>query len=110
MDENTELQQEETTDITETAETPDALQESDLPLHEQQVFGVPRFSFWGILFGYGGGLILCGIFGMITGIEIKNTLLPGIGGAAIGYFIGLHLTKKIKAQQSLQEKDSESNR
>ena len=105
MDENTDLQQEETS--THTTEVPDIdtaeTEEPVLPLHEQKVFGVSRFSFWGILFGYGGGLILCGIFGMITGIELRSTLLPSFACAGIGYFIGAQMTKKRQAQQAKQD-------
>lgn len=108
MDENTDLQQEENTALP--AKAPDVTAEETeepfLPPHEQKVFGVSRLSFWGILFGYGGGLVLCGIFGMITGIEIKSTLLPSFAGAAIGYFIGDQMTKKRQAKQDTNSKNS----
>ena len=57
MEENTELQKEENV-TPETVETPaEEIEEPIPPLHEQTVLGVPRFSFWGILFGYGLSLI-----------------------------------------------------
>lgn len=107
MEENTELQKEESV-TPETIEAPaEEIEEPIVPLHEQKVLGVSRFAFWGILFGYGGGLILCGIIGMLANIEINNTLLFGIGGAAAGYFIGEHITKKITAKQPAQDKYSQ---
>ena len=111
MDENTDLQQEETDVLpTETPEvTAEETEEPILPLHEQKVFGVSRLSFWGIIFGYGGGLILCGIFGMITGIELKSTMLPSFLCAGIGYFIGAQITKKLQAQQAEQDTDTKNS-
>lgn len=107
MDENTDLEK------TEVSEAPDVTEEETeepiLPLYEQKVFGVSRLSFWGILFGYGGGLVLCGIFGMITGIELKSTLLPSFACAAIGYFIGAQMTKKRAAQQKEQESNTKNS-
>lgn len=108
MDENTDLQQEETNTLPPDM-TAEETEEPFLPLHEQKVFGVSRLCFWGIIFGYGGGLVLCGIFGMITGIELKSTLLPSFGGAAIGYFIGAQITKKLQAQQRNRESDTKDS-
>lgn len=99
----------ETEETPEPIETPETEEAPILPLHEQKVLGVSRFAFWGILFGYGGGLVLCGIVGMLAKIEIKNTLLFGIGGAAVGYFIGEYFTKKIAARYPAQDKDSNNS-
>ncbi len=109
MDENTELQQKETDVLEQPPVDTEETEEPILPLHEQKVFGVSRLSFWGIIFGYGGGLVLCGIFGMITGIELKSTMLPSFICAGIGYFIGAQMTKKLQAQQSESETDTKNS-
>ncbi len=114
MDENLqneELHSSETECVSELSEAPEAEQQEEaaVPLHEQKVFGVSRFAFWGILFGYGGGLVLCGIIGMLAKIEIKNTLLFGFGGAAVGYFIGEYLTKTISAKHPEPEESGKDS-
>lgn len=74
----------------EQAETP--------PPYCDKVFGMHRLALYGICFGYGGGLLLTGLFGLVTGIEVTTSSIPGIVGAVIGYFIGQYATKRLLAK------------
>lgn len=74
----------------EQAETP--------PPYCDKVFGMHRLALYGICFGYGGGLLLTGLFGLVTGIEVTTSSIPGIAGAVIGYFIGQYATKRLLAK------------
>ena len=63
-----------------------------------KVFGVYRLALYGICFGYGGGLLVTGLFGIITGREVTTSSIPGIVGAVIGYLIGAYATKRLQAK------------
>lgn len=93
MDDQTDLTQQTQVSNENDAQTPD---DAEIPFYEQTVFGVPRLSWYGILFGFGGGLVVTGLFGMITKSQLTRSSLPGIIGAAIGYGIGAYLTHRLR--------------
>lgn len=68
------------------------------PPYCDKVFGVYRLALYGICFGYGGGLLVTGLFGIITGREVTTSSIPGIVGAVIGYLIGAYATKRLQAK------------
>lgn len=87
----------------EDGETLPAEPEDDTPHWCDKVFGMYRLSFYGICFGYGGGLVAAGLFSMLTGIEIARSSIPGIAGAVIGYFIGHRITKRMLAKAEAEK-------
>lgn len=68
------------------------------PPYCDKVFGVHRLALYGICFGYGGGLLVTGLFGILTGREVTTASTPGIVGAVIGYLIGAYATKRLQAK------------
>lgn len=68
------------------------------PPYCDKVFGVHRLALYGICFGYGGGLLVTGLFGILTGREVTTSSIPGIVGAVIGYLIGAYATKRLQAK------------
>lgn len=68
------------------------------PPYCDKVFGVHRLALYGICFGYGGGLLVTGLFGILTGREVTTSSTPGIVGAVIGYLIGAYATKRLQAK------------
>lgn len=68
------------------------------PPYCDKVFGVHRLVLYGICFGYGGGLLVTGLFGILTGREVTTASTPGIVGAVIGYLIGAYATKRLQAK------------
>ena len=70
------------------------------PPYCDKVFGVYRLALYGICFGYGGGLLVTGLFGIITGREVTTSSIPGIVGAVIGYLIGAYATKRLHRRQN----------
>ena len=68
------------------------------PPYCDKVFGVYRLALYGICFGYGGGLLVTGLFGIITGREVTTSSIPGIVGSVIGYLIGAYATKRLQAK------------
>lgn len=73
-------------------------EEDNTPPYCDKVFGVYRLALYGICFGYGGGLLVTGLFGIITGREVTTSSIPGIIGAVIGYLIGAYATKRLQAK------------
>ncbi len=59
------------------------------------VFGLPRRTFHLVVVGYALGVIAVGVLGL-AGLVADNSsvLLPGVAGAAIGYFLGRYLDKR----------------
>lgn len=78
------------------------------PPYCDKVFGVHRLALYGICFGYGGGLLLTGLFGIITGREVTTSSIPGIIGAVIGYLIGAYATKRLQAKAKAEAEAAES--
>ena len=68
------------------------------PPYCDKVFGVYRLALYGICFGYGGGLLVTGLFGIITGREVTTSSIPGIVGAVIGYLIGAYAAQSTESQ------------
>lgn len=79
-------------------EVEEVVEEDNTPPYCDKVFGVYRLSLYGICFGYGGGLLVTGLFGIITGMEVTTSSIPGIVGAVIGYLIGAYATKRLQAK------------
>lgn len=79
------------------------------PPYCDKVFGVHRLALYGICFGYGGGLLVTGLFGIITGREVTTSSIPGIVGAVIGYLIGAYATKRLQAKAKAEESSAESH-
>lgn len=124
MDENKTRADVEETTAEETADlAPVAAEETDLlPASEGEpeeevdenrdpmddtVIGMPRMCFYGVLFGYGGGLVLLGLLGVLFGLELKSSLIPCILCAAVGYYIGKVLNKRRIALRAAQNQDAE---
>ena len=72
------------------------------------MFGVYRLALYGICFGYGGGLLVTGLFGIITGREVTTSSIPGIVGAVIGYLIGAYATKRLQAKAKAEAEAAEA--
>ena len=70
------------------------------PPYCDKVFGVYRLALYGICFGYGGGLLVTGLFGIITGREVTTSSIPGIVGAVIGYLIGAYAAAQSTESQA----------
>ena len=70
--------------------------------------GVYRLALYGICFGYGGGLLVTGLFGIITGREVTTSSIPGIVGAVIGYLIGAYATKRLQAKAKAEAEAAEA--
>lgn len=85
-------------DTDEDADAPAEEEAETPPPYCDKVFGMHRLALYGICFGYGGGLLLTGLFGLVTGIEVTTSSIPGIIGAVIGYFIGQYATKRLLAK------------
>lgn len=79
------------------------------PPYCDKVFGVHRLALYGICFGYGGGLLVTGLFGILTGREVTTASTPGIVGAVIGYLIGAYATKRLQAKAKAEESSAESH-
>lgn len=79
------------------------------PPYCDKVFGVHRLALYGICFGYGGGLLVTGLFGILTGREVTTSSTPGIVGAVIGYLIGAYATKRLQAKAKAEESSAESH-
>ncbi len=78
------------------------------PPYCDKVFGVYRLALYGICFGYGGGLLVTGLFGIITGREVTTSSIPGIVGAVIGYLIGAYATKRLQAKAKAEAEAAEA--
>lgn len=78
------------------------------PPYCDKVFGVHRLALYGICFGYGGGLLVTGLFGIITGREVTTSSIPGIVGAVIGYLIGAYATKRLQAKAKAEAEAAEA--
>lgn len=78
------------------------------PPYCDKVFGVHRLALYGICFGYGGGLLVTGLFGIITGREVTTSSTPGIVGAVIGYLIGAYATKRLQAKAKAEAEAAEA--
>lgn len=78
------------------------------PPYCDKVFGVYRLALYGICFGYGGGLLVTGLFGIITGREVTTSSIPGIVGAVIGYLIGAYATKHLQAKAKAEAEAAEA--
>ncbi len=78
------------------------------PPYCDKVFGVHRLALYGICFGYGGGLLVTGLFGIITGREVTTASTPGIVGAVIGYLIGAYATKRLQAKAKAEAEAAEA--
>lgn len=73
------------------------------------VIGMPRMCFYGVLFGFGGGIVIAGLVGMLFHIDIKTATPFGIAGGAIGYLISKKLDKRrlaLREQQKQQNSQS----
>ncbi len=79
------------------------------PPYCDKVFGVHRLALYGICFGYGGGLLVTGLLGILTGREVTTASTPGIVGAVIGYLIGAYATKRLQAKAKAEESSAESH-
>lgn len=78
------------------------------PPYCDKVFGVHRLALYGICFGYGGGLLVTGLFGILTGREVTTASTPGIVGAVIGYLIGAYATKRLQAKAKAEAEAAEA--
>lgn len=78
------------------------------PPYCDKVFGVYRLALYGICFGYGGGLLVTGLFGILTGREVTTSSTPGIVGAVIGYLIGAYATKRLQAKAKAEAEAAEA--
>jgi len=78
------------------------------PPYCDKVFGVHRLALYGICFGYGGGLLVTGLFGILTGREVTTSSTPGIVGAVIGYLIGAYATKRLQAKAKAEAEVAEA--
>lgn len=78
------------------------------PPYCDKVFGVHRLALYGICFGYGGGLLVTGLFGILTGREVTTSSTPGIVGAVIGYLIGAYATKRLQAKAKAEAEAAEA--
>ena len=78
------------------------------PPYCDKVFGVHRLALYGICFGYGGGLLVTGLFGILTGREVTTSSIPGIVGAVIGYLIGAYATKRLQAKAKAEAEAAEA--
>lgn len=78
------------------------------PPYCDKVFGVYRLALYGICFGYGGGLLVTGLFGILTGREVTTASTPGIVGAVIGYLIGAYATKRLQAKAKAEAEAAEA--
>lgn len=76
------------------------------PPYCDKVFGVHRLALYGICFGYGGGLLVTGLFGILTGREVTTSSTPGIVGAVIGYLIGAYATKRLQAKAKAEAEEA----
>lgn len=76
------------------------------PPYCDKVFGVHRLALYGICFGYGGGLLVTGLFGILTGREVTTASTPGIVGAVIGYLIGAYATKRLQAKAKAEAEEA----
>lgn len=98
----------EETDILPTSEgeqeTEEEADENRDPM-DDTVIGMPRMCFYGVLFGYGGGLVLLGLLGVLFGLELKSSLIPCVLCAAIGYYIGKVLNKRRIALRATENHD-----
>lgn len=89
-------------------EVEDVVEEDNTPPYCDKVFGVYRLALYGICFGYGGGLLVTGLFGIITGREVTTSSIPGIVGAVIGYLIGAYATKRLQAKAKAEAEAAEA--
>lgn len=109
-DEDEEDDDEEEDDEDDEEEVEEVVEEEvdNTPPYCDKVFGVYRLALYGICFGYGGGLLVTGLFGIITGREVTTSSIPGIVGAVIGYLIGAYATKRLQAKAKAEAEAAEA--
>ena len=84
----------------------------DDPYHDPMddtIARMPRMCFYAVLFGFGIGVVLCGVVGLLFDLEIASPTPVGIVCAIIGYFIGKKLNKRRLARRAQAQQNETQN-
>ena len=84
----------------------------DDPYHDPMddtIARMPRMCFYAVLFGFGIGVVLCGVVGLLFDLEIASPTPVGIVCAIIGYFIGKKLNERRLARRAQAQQNETQN-
>lgn len=96
---------EEEYDEEEDDETVDPEDDPNRDYMDDVVIGMPRMCFYGTMLGFGGGVVVAGLVGMLFHREITAVTMFGILGGGVGYLIARQLDKRRRAQRDAKQNE-----
>lgn len=93
-------------DVDDEAEDDETVDPEDDPNRDYMddvVIGMPRMCFYGTMIGFGGGVVMAGLVGMLFHREITAVTMFGILGGGVGYLIARQLDKRRRAQRDAKQ-------
>lgn len=84
-------------------ETVDPEDDPNRDYMDDVVIGMPRMCFYGTMIGFGGGVVMAGLVGMLFHREITAVTMFGILGGGVGYLIARQLDKRRRAQRDAKQ-------